>query len=148
MLLGCSFSITRILLPVSRNPFVSSPFSVELNFGLLVSAFKVLVAFLHPAFCLVFAIWDPDSWLYWVNDARLHLVYEKLSFCVEELLEWEAGHAYGSNRLPWKKLSYSEYTKSIVCLHSLLSLSRSGNSLLKAWLMWIQINNVSSNVLI
>lgn len=54
---------------------------MELNFGLLVFAFKVFVAFLHSAFCVVFAIWDTDSWLYWTDDARLHLVYEQLSFC-------------------------------------------------------------------
>lgn len=48
--------ITEILLTVSRSPFVSLPFAMELNFGVLVFAFKVFMAFLHLAFFLVFAV--------------------------------------------------------------------------------------------
>lgn len=85
VLQGCSFSTAKVL-RVSRDPFVTSPFSVELDLGLLVSAGRVCEAFLHPALAPVFAGWDTDSWLAWVG--------ENLPFGVEELPEWAAGHTW------------------------------------------------------
>lgn len=76
------------VLGVSRDAFVSSPLPVPLDFGLFVSAGRVWEAFLHPALAPVFAPWDSDSQLAWVD--------EKLPFGVKELPEWAAG-------LTWKQ---------------------------------------------